>query len=171
MSIPINNAPLVNEKTVELAVRAAKKLLTDNKVEKVKILDLGTGEGINVEKLYNQLQTEHIPHEIVACDIDPTVFQAQHISTATFHAINLDKEYTFGEFDIVIATEVMEHIENPYKFIRDSVRHLKPNGLLLVSSPNVANIYSIAKLLFKGVPSMFHRSLHSGHIMPISPYL
>lgn len=170
MSIPINNAPLVNEKIVEIAVQAAKKIYSDLKQEKVRILDLGTGEGVNVQKLYDRLFIEKIPHEIVACDIDGNIFQA-NISTVTFHSIDLDKEYSFGEFDIVIATEVIEHIENPYKFIRDSVRHLKHGGLLLVSSPNAANIYSIVKILFRGIPSMFHRSLHSGHIMPISPYL
>ncbi len=40
-------------------------------------------------------------------------------------------------FDVVVAGEIIEHVENPGALIRNMKRHLKPNGALLVTTPNV----------------------------------
>jgi 2-polyprenyl-6-hydroxyphenyl methylase / 3-demethylubiquinone-9 3-methyltransferase len=45
-------------------------------------------------------------------------------------------EQGFGQFDVVCSMEVIEHVIDPAAFIAELVRHLKPNGLMLLSTPN-----------------------------------
>ena len=51
-------------------------------------------------------------------------------------------------FDVVIAGEVLEHLINPYKVVREFYRILKPNGILIVSVPNISSLVSRIKGLF-----------------------
>lgn len=48
----------------------------------------------------------------------------------------MDLKFDDGQFDIVLAREVIEHLPEPQKAIREAFRVLKPNGLFLVTSPN-----------------------------------
>lgn len=40
-------------------------------------------------------------------------------------------------FDVVTAGEIIEHVENPGMLLRNLKRHMKPDGLLVLSTPNV----------------------------------
>lgn len=40
-------------------------------------------------------------------------------------------------FDLVICTQVIEHIYEPYQFIRDALGRLKPGGWLVMTTPNM----------------------------------
>lgn len=39
-------------------------------------------------------------------------------------------------FDVVTAGEIIEHVENPGMLLRNLKRHLKPDGILVLSTPN-----------------------------------
>lgn len=39
-------------------------------------------------------------------------------------------------FDVVVAADIIEHLANPGKFLQRVREHLRPNGLLLVTTPN-----------------------------------
>ena len=40
------------------------------------------------------------------------------------------------KFDVVFAGELMEHLSNPGLFLQQSKKHLKKNGLLIITTPN-----------------------------------
>jgi SAM-dependent methyltransferase len=70
-------------------------------------------------------------------------------------------------FDGVIATEVIEHVRHPYRLLREIRRVLRPDGHLLLSTPNVAiPANRIAMAVFGLFPD--DRTLHEdpdvGHI-------
>jgi 2-polyprenyl-3-methyl-5-hydroxy-6-metoxy-1,4-benzoquinol methylase len=46
-----------------------------------------------------------------------------------------DTKFKDGEFDYVVAGEVLEHLEHPERFLKESVRILKPGGTLALSTP------------------------------------
>jgi len=166
-----NSAPNVNDLSVKIALE---KVMEQNKAEKIqtplRILDLGTGEGYNAQKIHEILSLNSIPHEIIATDINPSVFLIRNVQEVKFIHFDLHKKPDFGLFDVIMATEVIEHLENPYDFFRLCHTHLKENGHVIISSPNVANIFSCLKILLRGIPSMFSYNLKAGHIMPISPF-
>jgi SAM-dependent methyltransferase len=50
-----------------------------------------------------------------------------------------------GAFDLIICTEVLEHLLWPQVFLREAHRALKPDGQILVSVPNIVSLsYRIA---------------------------
>src|SRR5882757_4592831 len=56
--------------------------------------------------------------------------------------------YEGGYFDLVIAGEILEHmIYDPMHLLLESRRVLREGGTLLITTPNVASITSVAKVL------------------------
>jgi len=45
--------------------------------------------------------------------------------------------YSFGrQFDVAVAGDVLEHVDNQGLFLRNIHRHLKDNGFLIITTPN-----------------------------------
>jgi SAM-dependent methyltransferase len=61
---------------------------------------------------------------------------------------------SLGRFHVILALEVIEHVENPREFLQLLSRHLLPGGYTLISTPN----YRCARR-FGGEWSGFQRSL------------
>jgi glycosyltransferase involved in cell wall biosynthesis len=53
-----------------------------------------------------------------------------------------------GDYDIIVAADVLEHLIDPEMVLSRLKAHLRRGGLLIVSLPNVANIYVRLSLLF-----------------------
>lgn len=60
------------------------------------------------------------------------------------HEVPCDSE----SFDVIIYAEVIEHLTNdPVQSLRELKRLLKPNGLLILTTPNVARLENVARIL------------------------
>ena len=68
-----------------------------------------------------------------------------------FNHFNVEDDgfpYDDGEFDLVIFSEIIEHLLNdPCKTIREIKRVLKPGGTVILTTPNVARLENIARLI------------------------
>lgn len=53
-----------------------------------------------------------------------------------------------GQYDAIIFGDVLEHVRNPKAVLKRVGQQLKPNGKILLSLPNVANIWVRLNLLF-----------------------
>jgi len=69
-----------------------------------------------------------------------------------------------GEFDVVVAAEVIEHLENPRFMIRELYRLLRPGGTAIVSTPNNESWRSILALIARGHFVAFAESCYPAHI-------
>lgn len=72
----------------------------------------------------------------IGLDIDPEgvrVLQSMGYNAvcADAHTMDLGRS-----FDLIVAGEIIEHLENPGIFLRNLRRHLKPDGRLIISTPN-----------------------------------
>jgi 2-polyprenyl-3-methyl-5-hydroxy-6-metoxy-1,4-benzoquinol methylase len=54
---------------------------------------------------------------------------------------------THGPFDIIVLADVLEHLSDPVSLLRECSRYLKPGGCVIVSVPNVANLWIRLNLL------------------------
>jgi len=52
-----------------------------------------------------------------------------------------------GSLDLIVASEVFEHLISPLQLLEESSRTLKSGGLLLLTTPNVSNIGAVINLL------------------------
>jgi 2-polyprenyl-3-methyl-5-hydroxy-6-metoxy-1,4-benzoquinol methylase len=69
-----------------------------------------------------------------------------------------------ASFDVVIAAEVIEHLENPRQVAREWFQILKPGGTLVLSTPNNESIRSLTALLVRGHYVAFLDSCYPAHI-------
>lgn len=92
--------------------------------------------------------------------------------------LNIEKKlpYQDGTFDVVTATEVIEHLEDFRAILREIYRVLKPGGVCVLSTPNILNLNSRLRNLWFGFAELMgplhikNRKIEScsGHINPIS---
>lgn len=110
----------------------------------VKILDLGAGRGAFTQKLYN---TGY--QNLVACDLFPEVYEFDKVDCKK---ADITKSLPFADdsFDVVIAIEVTEHILDHEKFFAEISRILRPDGHLLISTPNILSLKSRFRFLYSG---------------------
>jgi len=68
-----------------------------------------------------------------------------------FHHFNVESSdfpFKTGPFDVVIFAEIIEHLLNdPCAVIREIKRVLKPGGHLILTTPNVARLENVAKMI------------------------
>ena len=53
-----------------------------------------------------------------------------------------------GQYDAVVLGDILEHLHNPQEVLRKLTKRLRPGGKILMSLPNVANIWVRLNLLF-----------------------
>ncbi len=63
------------------------------------------------------------------------------------------------QFDTIIAGEIIEHLENCGRFLRNLRRHLKPDGVLIISTPNPFYVGQTWKIWRYGRPMV-----HEDHL-------
>ena len=127
-----------------------------------RVLDLGAGEGALSQRLIDA------GFDVHAVELVP----GRHRSSAPCNQMDLNRPFAelSGQlFELVVAIEVIEHLENPRHFIRECLRVVSPRGHLLVTSPNVHSWYSRIHFLRTGHLTWFDEKdyVESGHITPI----
>lgn len=137
---------------------------------KIRVLDLGAGEGALSQRLVD------LGYEVLAADINQDDFKCMEAEFLQVDFNNdqeveeLTKQYK-DSFDIVLGVEVIEHVENPWEYVRLLESLLKPGGHILITTPNIASWYSRLIFLRSG---RFHQfsdaDLLYGHVAPISPW-
>ncbi len=93
----------------------------------------------------------------------------------SFDFFELDLNTVFEDqfdrkFDIIIASELVEHLENPRNLIRNCAALLNENGLLVITTPNITTPASIASMIYDDSFRWFDETSYEkdGHIRPVS---
>ncbi len=130
------------------------------------VLDLGAGEGEFTRRLIEE------NYRATAVDGLDIFWQNPQIPLLI---ANLDAEFASAvspdgkKYDAVVAIEVIEHLENPFLFLRQCAKLLRPDGLLFITSPNVESITSRIIFLYTGRLKSFgeNETLRPAHITPV----
>jgi len=97
------------------------------------VLDAGCGEGFTLNKLMsNQIGqiTEGVEYTKEAIALGKKLFPNANIKQGSIY----DLPYKDGSFDLVVCTEVLEHLENPQKALLEITRLSKK--YIILSVPN-----------------------------------
>ena len=136
--------PEINQVAFDLISKVIK-----NRKDIKNILDVGCGYALlskQLKRAYPKLNFYGIEHakeasqssqkilKLLRCDIEDISYIRQQLKTK--------------KFDIIIFSDVLEHLYDPVGVIKSYQSLLKKDGTIVVSVPNIANIFSRIALLF-----------------------
>lgn len=128
----------------------------------MRCVDLGAGTGALAVRL------QQLGLDVMGADRNSSGFQAPVL----FRQVDLnDAQFPDalgkGAFDLVTAVEIIEHLEAPIAFLRGLARLLAPDGVAVVTTPNVDSLPARIKFLLKGKLRMLDEYGDPTHITPI----
>jgi len=102
------------------------------------ILDIGCGAGTV------DFYLAKVGHKILGIDISGKAVEACRESSQAlgleyrlnFEKLNFPKEKPSGKFDLVICSEVLEHLKNDQKAVKVIFGLLRPGGVAIISTPS-----------------------------------
>lgn len=105
-----------------------------NALQGLSVLDIGCGGGLVCEPLCR-----------LGADVTGIDAGAKAIETATAHAQDSGLNITYAcetsdqhtdQYDVVLALEIIEHVDNVDQFVQSVLARVKPNGLVIFSTLN-----------------------------------
>lgn len=118
-----------------------------------RVLDVGCGNGIVLFNLKDRYK------ELYGIELSNVRFNTCKKSLEGLNAILVNGDVEQGLpfeddfFDTIVSSDVIEHLVNPIVAMREIFRVLKPGGLFICNTPNVARIKLRLKFLLGKFPS------------------
>ena len=125
-------------------------------------VDLGAGTGALA------LRMRELGWDVMGADKNVAGFKA----SLPFTEVDLNdptfcERLGIGQFSMVTAVEVIEHVEAPIGLLRNARRLLKPGGHIVITTPNVDSIPARLKFLLTEKIRMMDETSEPTHISPI----
>ncbi|ODS40208.1 MAG: hypothetical protein A7315_02660 [Candidatus Altiarchaeales archaeon WOR_SM1_79] len=134
----------------------ADEIKLKGKRDSMKILDLGCNRGHDIFRMNKKLANPNI--YFIGLDISPNdikyaneIVKKNNLNSCKFIVGSAESTNFENEgFDIVICSEVLEHVQNPELILKEIHRILKKNGIAIISTPNAENRTSKLKKFAPG---------------------
>ena len=111
----------------------AMKLLVKLAKNSKNILDMGCGEGTRLGKIIDKKQKgTGVDISTKAIDLAKKKFPKLNFAVGDLEKL----PFANKKFDLVYSAFVLEHLDNPGKVIKEGIRVLKKEGMLLMVAPN-----------------------------------
>jgi 2-polyprenyl-3-methyl-5-hydroxy-6-metoxy-1,4-benzoquinol methylase len=125
-------------------------------------IDLGAGSGALAMRM------QKLGWKVSGADMNVAGFHAP----LPFFPVNLnDRDFSRtlgeGQYSMVTAVEVIEHVEAPIALLRNGRRLLKSGGYMVITTPNVDNVPARVKFLLTEKIRMMDEVSEPTHISPI----
>lgn len=116
-----------------------------------RVLDLGCSDGNFTKMIKEKVK----PRVVYGIDMnDGNLVEAKGLGVIGYKG-DLNDNFPamrVREFDVVIASQIIEHLHNTDRFVRETYRALKPDGYAVISTPNIAAWHNIFYLLLGKQP-------------------
>jgi 2-polyprenyl-3-methyl-5-hydroxy-6-metoxy-1,4-benzoquinol methylase len=128
------------------------------------ILDFGCGQGAFSQRLADAGMI------VDSCDIDTDQIKAKVNKKIKLDLNKPDiTDSITSKYEMVIALEIIEHLQNPWKYLEDCINILKDDGIIVLSTPNISSFTSRLRFFMRGSLIAFENNdLAHGHISPLS---
>ena len=124
----------------------------------LRILDIGCGTGLNATQLARQ------GHDVFGIDLSPVAIEKFRANGLKGAVVNIEAgplPLPAESFDMIYASDVIEHCVDTIAFLHNMRTVLKPGGILLLSTPNSA-FWGYRLLGLLGLAASEYQ--HPGHV-------
>lgn len=130
------------------------------------ILEFGCGEGLLGAALKKRQQAR-----VVGVELDEAAAREAHTRLDAVHTGDVTRiiESLDEKFDWVIGGDILEHIDEPWTFLKSLRRVTAPGGRLLLSLPNVGNWAVVSDLLRGRFDYVYMGIVCAGHVRFFTP--
>jgi SAM-dependent methyltransferase len=118
------------------------------KLQDARVLEVGAGLGANTVCWIKQHGADMLGIEPVGAGFDDSFKLARALASANavdperiVNAVGEKQPFADGSFDIVFSANVLEHTNEPAKVLRESLRVLRPGGVLQFVFPNYCSYF------------------------------
>ncbi len=109
------------------------------------VIDVG-----GIREYYPLLKTLFHPADLYVLNVEPESVKG----TQSIVASALELPFKDETCEIITSFDVLEHLLEPERFVSEASRVLRPDGLFILATPNLGDIYSRIAFLFGYTP--FH---------------
>ena len=103
-------------------------------IKKGKFLELGAGSG----EMLNQFK--NLGFDVEGLDLDPkAVKNAKQKDLKIYHGDIFSKKFKENTYDVIFSSHFIEHVPDPIKVIKESLRVLKKDGKFIAITPNTSS--------------------------------
>lgn len=118
------------------------------------VLDVGFwGQGININDknwVHNLLLNK--AKSVYGLDLD---FDLDRLSNKENYKKASAENFDFDlKFDLIFAGDIIEHLSNPGLFLDSCTRNLKPDGKLIITTPNCFGFFNLTEKISKDEPTV-----------------
>ncbi len=141
-----------------------KKYLPKISPIRIRFLDLGSGDG----HFYQLLKQKGYDYAYLGFEFSQELIKKAHKNGVPVRHANLNEKFPLSDssYDLILASEIIEHVYDPEFFLEEIHRVLKNDGILFLTTPNIASLGSRLKLLLGIRPAAIDARVRntSGHI-------
>ncbi len=139
-------------------------LITDHPGKNIKVLDIGVGDAV-----YESMLPKNVKEKCLFYGVDISKKQISRAKKYLYEgkAVDINSQklpYPKNSFEIIIISEILEHIFFPDKLLNDADEVLKPGGFILLTYPNSGALQLRLSLLFTGKSVMLNFPANQQHI-------
>ena len=161
----MNQRDFSHDSTFTDYMATVEKIVTREGHAGQKVLDMPAGNGLFADRLRSQ------GFEVTCGDINR--------ERPDYVYVNMEQPLPFADetFDFAICMEGVEHVINPSLLIAELSRVVKKGGRVIITTPNLQNMYSRLKFLLTGEFYQYNpelaqhprgRLIDRGHIAPMN---
>jgi 2-polyprenyl-3-methyl-5-hydroxy-6-metoxy-1,4-benzoquinol methylase len=125
------------------------------------LLDFGAGKGLFTSELARLQRFRSVTGADIAWRPDGL---PSGIDNWIVGDLNAPMDVPESSFDVIVAVEVIEHLENPRAIAREWFRLLREGGTIICSTPNNESWRSLLALLLRGHYALFGPASYPAHI-------
>jgi len=126
-----------------------------------RVLDIGCSVGA----LGEQIKQRYSNVEVVGIELDEQMAKIAKgkldwVIVGDIEKINLEDKLPPNYFDCIIFADILEHLKDPWKLLKNATSFLSDDGVIIASIPNIRHYTTIINLLFKGYWPYRERGIH-----------
>jgi len=131
-----------------------KELINDLIKEDQIVLDVGFwGQGISVDDnnwVHKLLKNK--AKVVYGLDL---YFDLERLDNKENYKLASAEDFDFeNKFDVIFAGDIIEHLSNPGLFLDSCARNLKPDGRLIITTPNCFGFFNLTEKISKSEPTV-----------------